>query len=162
MFFKVYFWEREQAGEGQRERARERERERIKSRLWLSAQSPMQGLNPRTVRSWRESRSRVRRLTDWATQVPENLLHFNLSIQGVESHIQMRRLGAVGWDGVWVWVIIDTLVKWITCTGTPGRHRTSGGQSLEWRSHRGAHRCYSWVLQWLLWARTSGSPALKS
>ena len=36
----------------------------------LSAQSPMWGLNPPTVRSWHQLRSRVRHLTDWATQVP--------------------------------------------------------------------------------------------
>ena len=35
----------------------------------LSAQSPMQGLNPQTVRSWPEPKSRVRSPTDsWASQ----------------------------------------------------------------------------------------------
>ena len=40
-------------GKGQRERERERERgrERIPIRLWLSAQSPMQGLISQMVRS---------------------------------------------------------------------------------------------------------------
>ena len=35
----------------------------------LTADNPMWGLNSRTVRSWPEPKSRVRRLTDWATQV---------------------------------------------------------------------------------------------
>ena len=67
--------ERARTGEGQRERERERERERGRERKsqansMLPAQSPVWGLIPWTVRSWPELKSRVGRLTDWATQVP--------------------------------------------------------------------------------------------
>ena len=37
----------------------------------LLAQSPMWGSIPQAMRSWRESKSRVRRLTNWATKVPK-------------------------------------------------------------------------------------------
>ena len=59
--------ERVQVEEGKREREGERE-------SWagsiLSVQSPMRGPIPWTVWSWPEPRSRVRRLTHWATQEP--------------------------------------------------------------------------------------------
>ena len=54
---------------GQRERERE-----FQAGSALLQQSQMQGSNSQTVRSWREPKSRVRRLTDWATQAP--LEHF--------------------------------------------------------------------------------------
>ena len=43
--------ERERERESKRGRSRDR-RQRIRSRLHLSAQSPMWGLNPQTLRSW--------------------------------------------------------------------------------------------------------------
>uniref|UniRef100_A0ABI8A378 Uncharacterized protein n=1 Tax=Felis catus TaxID=9685 RepID=A0ABI8A378_FELCA len=63
----VTYFERARVGEGQtgRERERERERERVsQAGSTLSAQSPMWGLNPRTVRSRPEPKSRVGCLTD--------------------------------------------------------------------------------------------------
>ena len=52
-------------------------------------QNPVWGSNSWTVRSWPEPRSRVGRLTDWATQVPQSLFLFlsNLYTQhGVQTH----------------------------------------------------------------------------
>ena len=63
------FWERAcvhaWAGEGQRERERESH-----TGSTLSVQSLTLGSIPGTTRSWPELKSRVRRLTNWATQVP--------------------------------------------------------------------------------------------
>ena len=57
-FFNVYlFREREEVRESQAGYA-------------LSAQSPMWGSIPQTVRSWPEPKSKVGCLTDWATQAP--------------------------------------------------------------------------------------------
>ena len=65
-------WEREREREGERQhewgRGRERERE-SQAGSTLPAQSLTWGSIPQTVRSWPEPKSRVRRLTDWATQV---------------------------------------------------------------------------------------------
>ena len=66
LFFNVLiiYFEREQEyrwGKG---------KERGRDNPMLSAQSLMQDSNPRTVRSWPESKARVRLQTDWATQVP--------------------------------------------------------------------------------------------
>ena len=60
-----YFWER---GRG-RERGREANGG-SKGGSVLTAESPMQGLNSQTVRSWPELKSWVIHLTDWTTQVP--------------------------------------------------------------------------------------------
>ena len=53
--------------EREKERAERGERE-SQAGSTLSAESQMWGSNPRTVRSWPEAKSRVRCLTDWATQ----------------------------------------------------------------------------------------------
>ena len=39
----------------------------------LSVQSPMWGLNSGTMRSWPKLKSRLRHLTEWATQLPQDL-----------------------------------------------------------------------------------------
>ena len=69
-FFNVYLlWEVESPrGEGQRERVRESQ-----ARSALSVQSWMPGSNSWTSRSWPEPRSRVRHLTHYATQGPNDL-----------------------------------------------------------------------------------------
>ena len=68
-FFKFIYFERqrerESAGASRGEAGRESQ-----AVFTLSAQSPMQGSNSRTMRSWPEPKSRVRCLTDWATQAP--------------------------------------------------------------------------------------------
>ena len=68
------FWERERerSSGGGAERERERERN-SQAGSALSAQSLTHGLNSQTVRSWPEPKARVRRLTNWATQVPHFL-----------------------------------------------------------------------------------------
>ena len=55
----------EQAGEGQRERETESQAGSI-----VPEWSPTWGLNPWTLSSWPETKSRVGCLTDWATQAP--------------------------------------------------------------------------------------------
>ena len=75
-FFKVYLliWERG------RERERERERERgSQAGSVLSAQSPTRGSSAWTVKSWPERKSRVRCLTNWATQVSQQV-NFDISM----------------------------------------------------------------------------------
>ena len=77
----------------------------LKERWWkresqagsaLSVQSPTQGSNSRTVRSRPELKSRVRRLTDRATQVPQFLIILE-SILGRELRLLSRlRLGCIG------------------------------------------------------------------
>ena len=75
----IYFWERER--EREREKETERERrcpcEQERGRRWqlqagtvLSVQTLRWGSNSQTMRSWPEPKSRVRCLTDWATQAP--------------------------------------------------------------------------------------------
>ena len=59
--------EREGASGGRAEREGERESQ---ASLAPPAQSPTQDSNSWTVRSWPEPKSRVGRLTDWATQAP--------------------------------------------------------------------------------------------
>ena len=77
LFFNVYLFivdreiDRGQAGEGQRERETESQAGSVPS-----AQSPMGGSSPQTVRSWPEPKPRVGRLTDWATQGPPSFLLF--------------------------------------------------------------------------------------
>ena len=64
------FWERKcehKLGRGKRER-RKRESQVGSS---LSAQSPTQGLNPRTTRPWPVPKSRIWRLTNWDTQATQ-------------------------------------------------------------------------------------------
>ena len=59
-----HFWRERESNQG---RGREREGEReSQAGSTLSAQSPMRGPNSRTVRSWPEPKSTVRRSTDWA------------------------------------------------------------------------------------------------
>ena len=73
--FLVFLFKRETEIERQRQRMngrgadREEERE-SQAGSALSAQSPMWGSNSRTMRSWPELKPRVRRLTNWATEVP--------------------------------------------------------------------------------------------
>ena len=64
----IYLWEREWAQV--REGRRERERETIPSRLPAVSAQPNAGLDPTTLRSWPEQKSRVGCLTNWVTQVP--------------------------------------------------------------------------------------------
>ena len=61
--FIYLFWEREKEAEWEGERE-------AQAGSMLSAQSPTRGSISRTVRSGPEPKSRVRRLTDWATQAP--------------------------------------------------------------------------------------------
>ena len=69
----VYFRESEWAcGQGKgRERGRQKESQAGSA---LSVETPTWGLNPRSVRSWPELKPRVRCLTNWATQAPQELL----------------------------------------------------------------------------------------
>ena len=67
--FVYLLWEREHKPGRNRERGRERESQAGSA---LSAQSPKRGSNSRTVRSWPEPKSRVRRSTDWSTQAPQS------------------------------------------------------------------------------------------
>ena len=70
-YFLMFIFERKtwhEWGEGQRERETQNLKQAPGSEL--SAQSPMWGSNPPTVRSWPKPKSRVRCLTDWATQAP--------------------------------------------------------------------------------------------
>ena len=73
LFLNVYLFifERQRERETETERDRERERESQAGSM-LPAQSPMWGLIWWTMRSWPEPNSRVRRLTEWATQAPLN------------------------------------------------------------------------------------------
>ena len=64
----IYFWE---VG-----RDRERRRQRIPSRLHTVSAEPSMGLNPQTVRSWCEPRSRVRCLKNWTTRHPKNTIFY--------------------------------------------------------------------------------------
>ena len=71
----IYFWDREGEAENMHLHAmrgvaeRERDREfQVGSKL--SAQSPIWGLNSWIMRSWRELKPRVRRLTNWAPRCP--------------------------------------------------------------------------------------------
>ena len=71
-FLHLFIFERQRetawAGEGQREEETQNQKQAPVSKL--SAQSPMRGSNPWTVRSWPEPKSEA--LTDWATQAPQN------------------------------------------------------------------------------------------
>ena len=62
-----FFFESAQAEEGQRERERERENPK---QAFCPVQKDM-GLDPTTMRSWPEPKSRVRRSASWATQALE-------------------------------------------------------------------------------------------
>jgi len=74
--FKMYLFVSEREGESVctrkwgRSRVRGRERERILSRIHIQCTAQC-GLNLMTLRLWSEPRSRVRHLTDWASQVPQ-------------------------------------------------------------------------------------------
>ena len=80
----IYFLrerQREWVGERQREREGEGGREReSQAGTTPSAWSLMWGSNSQNVRSWRESKPRVRHLTDWATQAPLNSIFKFLKI----------------------------------------------------------------------------------
>ena len=65
----IYFWDRERERESREGAEREGDRE-FQADSKLLAQSPSRGLNPWIARSWPELKSKVRCLTDWATQVP--------------------------------------------------------------------------------------------
>ena len=58
----------QRGGKGQREEERESQ-----AGFALPAQSTEQGSNSQTVGSWPEPESRVKCLTDWATQVPQGM-----------------------------------------------------------------------------------------
>ena len=90
----IYFWKRER----ERDRAwaeeepRERETQNLKQAPGseLSGQSLMWSSNSGTVRSWPEPISRVRRLTNWATQEPVSDSWFPLrwsQVYGIKPHI---------------------------------------------------------------------------
>ena len=69
----VYFWEREcvcpWAGEGQRERETE---DPSPSKLWAYSREPDKGLE---LSNWDIlTETEVRGLTDWVTQVPQDIL----------------------------------------------------------------------------------------
>ena len=64
LMFIYLFWEREKCEQG---RGRQRGRERIPSRLLTVSAEPNTGLE--LTNSWPEQRSRVGRLTNWATHV---------------------------------------------------------------------------------------------
>ena len=69
------FWERERAWEvGTAEKEEEKESQAGSA---LSAQSPMQGSNPQTMRLWPEPKSRAEHLKDWAIQVTLQEVLFN-------------------------------------------------------------------------------------
>ena len=95
MFFNVYFWERERergrvrAGEGQRDRKTQNPKQAPGSEL--SAQNPTWGSNSWTeIMVWAE----VRRLTDWASQVPQNIQSFiHLRYMEYTFPITSRHLG---------------------------------------------------------------------
>ena len=61
----------------QRERGRERE---FQAGSALSAQSPVQGSISWTLRLWPEPNSRVRRLTRWDTQAPQERFYFKTDL----------------------------------------------------------------------------------
>ena len=71
----IYF-ERQTERVGKRGGGAERRRESRAGSV-LSVQSPTQGLNSRTTRSWPELKSRVRSLTSWASQMPLDNFFFN-------------------------------------------------------------------------------------
>ena len=89
-FFKIYLFvlrERERDRNRDRELGRVRERERETESQALSVQSPIQGSNSLTLRSWPELKSIVNSwmLTDWATQAP--LISFLITSQKPYIHI---------------------------------------------------------------------------
>ena len=79
--FIYLFWEREREGESEREEKRESQ-----AGFVLTMQSLMWGLISWTVRLWSEPKSRVRCLTNWATQVPVG--YFNRVIFLTNLHIK--------------------------------------------------------------------------
>lgn len=68
--------------EGERKRANEREK--IPTGSNTSMQSPIQGLNPQTVRLWPELKPRVSQALDWAIQAPQKQWLFLLKTQRIE------------------------------------------------------------------------------
>ena len=86
LFLNLYvylFWEREKVLAG--EARKEGERQRISSGLCTDMHmrnlsklllSPMRGSNSQTTRSWPDPRPSVRRIIDWATQVPHYTFNF--------------------------------------------------------------------------------------
>ena len=75
-FFNVYFWKRERqsVSGGRAEREGDMESEAA-SRLWAASTEPNVGLEPtnREIMAWAE----VGRLTNWATQTPQDRFVFN-------------------------------------------------------------------------------------
>ena len=83
----IYFWERDRESACELGRGREREGEReSQAGSTLSAQSLRQALNPQTVRSWAEPKTRVRilnRLSRWGAPVPSSFYYFiDVQIEG--------------------------------------------------------------------------------
>ena len=72
----IYVFQRERERENKLGAEREGDRESQAGSM-PSVQSPMQGSNPQTMRSWPELKSRVRGLTHWATQVPLLMVSFH-------------------------------------------------------------------------------------
>ena len=72
----IYFWERQTvwAEEGQRERETENPKQApcCQHRAWCGVQTH----EPQTMRSWPEPKSRVKCLTNWATQAPPKTTFF--------------------------------------------------------------------------------------
>ena len=64
---------REWAEEGLREKQNPKQVTRCQWRAWW-------GSNSRSVRSWPELKSRIRPLTNWATQVPQTILVFRWTV----------------------------------------------------------------------------------
>ena len=78
IFFKFNYFERERASKS----VCGTSRAGANGKGALPAQSQTWGLNPSTVRSWAELKSRVQHLTNWATQAPVKILFLsNLYIQ---------------------------------------------------------------------------------
>ena len=72
-FFNLFYFERETDRQTDRQQGRGRERRKERESQagsTLSAQSPMQGSNSWTMKSWPKPKSRVGCLTNWATQAP--------------------------------------------------------------------------------------------
>ena len=82
--------EKERESEHMSRGGAEREGER-ESQAGSALMAQMQGLNPRTVRSRAEPKSRASRLTDWAPQVPPTFpLLIQTPVIGFRAHPKSR------------------------------------------------------------------------
>ena len=68
----------------------------------VSVQSVTQGSNLQTRRSWAEPKSRVRRLTSWATQVLKGHLLSHFSNTAYWRHLLTFHMTHLGFCGGWV------------------------------------------------------------